>query len=228
MPGHGGTTQSSSGEGRITEATISRMRWYLHILDDYARRGVPIIASHEIAGAVGIKSGLVRKDLSQFGGFGRPSVGYNVIYLQRKLREILRVEEPQQIAWVGVEHFTCIGDRIRHYAERNCPIVAVFDPDPEWIGKVVMGVEIMHPDRIEQVVRKMGIRAAIILPTRESAQAMAERLVAGGVEAILNLSQSALDVPPGVFVRNLDVAGELLTLSYLAREWREAAQDDAS
>ncbi|MCX6374555.1 MAG: hypothetical protein NTU88_00695, partial [Armatimonadetes bacterium] len=70
---------------RTSERTISRMRWYLSALDDFASRGVTVVASHHISEKVGVKPGLIRKDLCTFGDFGRPSKGYNVVYLQKKI-----------------------------------------------------------------------------------------------------------------------------------------------
>ena len=213
-------------ETKTSERTISRMRWYLSALEDFASRGVTVVASHHISEKVGVKPGLIRKDLCSFGDFGRPSMGYNVAYLQKKIREILRVDETKKVAWIGADHFACDPDRVKKYAARNCTIAAVFDSTPAWIGKRLGDLQVLSTDEMEQTVRKLGIEGAIITCSQENAQELVTSLAAGGVRAILNLSPRVAAAPPEVFLRNMDVAGELLMLCFLARDRQEAAEDD--
>jgi redox-sensing transcriptional repressor len=220
------TTYPTGGDERVSEHTISRMRWYLYVLEDYATRGIPVITSREISEKVGMKSGLVRKDLCQFGGFGRPSVGYNVTYLQRKLREILRISEPRKIAWVGADPFASDPDRAEKFAGRNCIISAVFDSRPEWVGKQVGRFTVQSTDEIEETAKKLGFRAAIITSSGEDTPEVVEKLAAGGVKAIVNVSPKVVAAPPGVSLRNIDVAGELLLLCYFAVGSQESDEGD--
>jgi redox-sensing transcriptional repressor len=213
-------------EVMTSERTISRMHWYLSALDDFASRGTTVVASHHISEKVGVKAGLIRKDLCSFGDFGRPSMGYNVAYLQKKIREILRVDEPKKVAWIGVDHFACDPDRAKKYVARNCIIAAIFDSNAKWIGKRLGDLPVLSTDEIEQTVRKLGIEGAIITSSQENAQELVTSLSAGGVRAIVNLSPSVAAAPPGVFLRNMDVAGELLMLCFLARDRQEAAERD--
>lgn len=213
-------------ETKTSERTILRMCRYLQALEDFASRGITVVASHHISEKVGVKPGLIRKDLCSFGGFGRPSMGYNVAYLQKKIREILRIDEPKKVAWIGVDHFACDPNRTKKFAARNCVITAIFDSTAAWIGKRVGDLQVLSTDEIEPTVRKLGIEGAIITSSQENAQELVTSLAAGGVRAILNLSPSVAAAPPGVFLRNVDVAGELLTLCFLARDRQEKAEDD--
>ncbi|HEY3297312.1 MAG TPA: redox-sensing transcriptional repressor Rex [Armatimonadota bacterium] len=200
---------------RISERTMERMRAYSRALDALAKEGVSVVASKEIAERVGVKPGLVRKDLSHFGGFGRPSVGYNVAYLQRKILDILRVSEVNSVAWVGARRLMDDPSLIDQLALNKCRIAVVFDDQAgARIGKrVVPGL-----DRIEDTVRKLDIKTAVIALPGKYAQGVAKSLVAGGVKAILNLSAVMLTVPPDVKVRSVDIAGELMLLSYYSGE----------
>jgi len=211
-----GTAFPTGGDEQVSERTISRIRWYLYVLEDYAARGIPVITSREISEKVGVKSGLVRKDLCQFGGFGRPSVGYNVAYLQKKVREIMRISEPKMIAWIGADHFACDPERAQKFARRNCTITAVFDSRPEWIGKQVGGFIVQSTEEIEKAARKLEFRAAVITTSGDDTAEIVQRLAAAGVKAIVNLSPRAVVAPPGVALRNIDVAGELLMLCFFA------------
>lgn len=209
-----GSADSSDFEEQISERTISRMRWYLYALEDFARRGISTVASHEIAEKCGVKSGLVRKDLCHFGGFGRPSVGYNVTYLQKKIREILRLNEERKVAWVGSRRLADNPSLAKRLADRNCVIRAVLDFDPAQIGANICGLDVLDAGCLEQTVREMGIEAAVLAASEEEAQHATDKLVSGGVRAILNLTPTMVAVPPGVVVRNLDLAGELMMLCF--------------
>ncbi len=213
-----GSADGSDFEEQISDRTISRMRWYLYALEDLARRGVTTVASREIAEKVGVKPGLVRKDLCHFGGFGRPSVGYNVTYLQKKIREILRLNEEKKIAWIGCKCLLDDPTIVSRFGGRNCIIAAIFDSDPSQVGISIGDTVVRSTDELDETVRAQGIRAAVIGPSEKEAQATADKLAAGGIKAILNLGLSMVAVPEGVAVRNIDLPGELIMLSYHASD----------
>jgi redox-sensing transcriptional repressor len=216
------STGSSDGDGgkklRISDKTITRMRWYLFALDEFEKQNMTVVASREIAQKVGVKPGLVRKDLCHFGGFGRPSVGYHIGYLKKQIREILRINQVKNVAWVGVQRLTEDIGLARRCAENNCEIVAVFDSDPVRIGSRVENLQVMAFHGIEQVVSDVDVEAAVIAVPECNAQLVADRLIAGGVKAILNLTPAVLAVPPGVTVRSIDLVSELMMLSYYCGE----------
>jgi len=55
---------------------------------------------------------------------------------------------------------------------------------------------------------------AVLVTPAEAAQSVAERLVRGGVKAILNFAPVQLSVPDDVEVKTVNLALELETLSY--------------
>ena len=198
----------------ISEKTVARMRWYLYALDEFTKQGMTVVASREIADKVGVKSGLVRKDLCHFGGFGRPSVGYNIAYLGKKIKEILRVNQVKNVAWVGAQRLADEPTLIEKFADSNCEIEAVFDKDSTKLGMRIGNLQVLGIGEVEAVVQNLGIEAAVIATLSDDAQEAADRLTAGGVKAILNLTPVVLVVPPKVAVRNVDLASELMMLSY--------------
>lgn len=221
MPRKAKQVESHVGDERISASVISRMRWYLYVVEDCARNGVPVITSRDLSERVGVKSGLVRKDLCQFGGFGRPSVGYNVQYLQKKLREILHISDPKKICWVGASYFSADPMRAEKYARRNCIVTALFDNNKEWIGKRVQNLTVLGWDEIEKTVRDFGIEAAIFTSASEDATEAVERLAKGGIKAIVNLSPRVVSAPSGVALRNVDIAGELLMLCFFGEHGQD-------
>lgn len=67
-------------------------------------------------------------------------------------------------------------------------------------------------------MQNLGIEAAVIASAGEEAQGAADKLVVGGVRAMLNLTPVVLVVPAGVAVRSVDIASELMMLSYYCGE----------
>lgn len=198
---------------QISEKTVERMRWYLNILDSLSDDGVSVVASREIAEKVGINSGLVRKDLSHFGGFGRPSVGYNVAYLQKKIRDILSVNRTQNIAWIGIRRINDDPSLMEQLAKNKYRIAAVFDASPA-SDTFVDGIPIFPLDDLNSEIISREIEIAVMAVSGEDAQKTADILVAGGIRAILNLAPIHIEVPKEITVRNMDITGELILLSY--------------
>lgn len=219
-------SDSLENENRISERTVARLRWYLYAIDDFEKQGKTVVSSQAIATKVGVKSGLVRKDLCHFGGFGRPSVGYNIAYLKKQIRSILRVNQAKSVAWVGAQRLSYDPALVEKLAINSWQVMAVFDKEPADFGQIE-DLEVLPLDHIQLVVQKMGIEAAVISASIEEAQKIADSLVLGGVKAILNLTPAVLSVRPGVSVRNIDIVGEMIMLSYYCGEDEQKQAENA-
>lgn len=213
-------SNSKGGEksAQISDKTVARVRWYLYVLDEFERKGVSTVSSQAIADKLGVTSGLVRKDLCHFGGFGRPSIGYNVGYLKKQIKEILHINETMRIVWVGAKRLVDDPGTLRKFADNNCKLAAVFDADPDAFQTLVAGFPVMGTTRMGEAVRDLEVDAGVVAVSESQAQRVADELVSGGIRAILNLTSTVLTVPQGVTVRNVDIAGELMMLSYYRGE----------
>ena len=61
---------------------------------------------------IGISAAQIRKDLSQFGEFGKQGKGYSIPFLVEQLRSILNVDQVWDIAVIGAGN---LGRAITHY-----------------------------------------------------------------------------------------------------------------
>lgn len=199
---------------RISDRTIDRMRWYLTALDSFYDEGVSSISSWQLAQRVGVKAPLIRKDFSRFGEFGTPSLGYDVKYLRAKILEILRLNEARNVLWIGAEKLREHRPALERVCRHNCHLVGVLDSDPEEIGKMVGDIQVGDLASLPHVLTELSINVAVVALQTPEAQQAANTLARAGVTAILNLSRMLLAVPEHVTVRNVDVGGELLALSY--------------
>ena len=93
-------------------------------------------------------------------------------------------------------------------------MAALFDVDPDLVGVPVGGMPVSHIDDIPKVCAEREISIGVIATPPAAAQAVCDRLVAGGVHSIVNFAPVVLQVPDHVEVRKVDLAVELQILSF--------------
>jgi redox-sensing transcriptional repressor len=187
---------------------------YLRALVEIAEGGASTISSETLAEAVGVNSAKIRKDLSHLGSFGTRGVGYDVAYLIHQVRRELGLTQPWPIVIVGIGNLGHALANYRGFAERGFRAAALVDTDPAKIGVAVGELTIRHPNEIPEIVGENQAAIGVICTPASEAQAVADLLVSAGVSSILNFAPAAIQVPPGVSVRKVDLAIELQILAY--------------
>jgi redox-sensing transcriptional repressor len=186
------------------------MSTYLQVLTQAKKMGKEGISSQEISDYTNINATQIRRDLSGFGKFGKRGVGYSVDSLLGEIRTILRSQGQHNIALVGAGR---LGQAIANspiFAEHGINIAAVFDRDPEMIGRQIGAHAVLDAKSLKRVVRKKHIIAGVIAVPAGSAQEAADELVDAGVQIIFNYTEALLDVPHDVQVHTSNPAVELL------------------
>lgn len=204
---------------RISESTVGRLSVYLRILRERDARGEQTIASEALARRAGTSAAQVRKDLSLFGTFGKRGLGYSVKELLGELEAILGLEREWSVALIGAGKIGAALFDYQDFRRQGFFIRAVFDVDEAKVGQSWDGTPIRSDAHMEQVLREEGIDIAIVAVPASAAQGVVDRVVRAGVRAILNFAPTRLEVPPGVTLKNVNMALELEGLSYaLANE----------
>jgi redox-sensing transcriptional repressor len=201
-------------EEAVPDIVISRLPWYLQTLNQMARQGLHTVSSKMLAERLGTTAAQIRKDLSYFGGFGKQGTGYSIYYLIEQLQMILNLDQVWQVAVVGAGD---LGRALTHYqgfASRGIEIVKLFDIDPKVIGTKVGSVVVQDVAFLEQEIRNIGIKIAILTVPAQAAQAIAERLVDAGIEAILNYAPITLILSESVHVQHIDPVLHLQRMMY--------------
>lgn len=199
---------------KIPEAAIKRLPVYLRVLEATAASEVHIISSAELAEKTGFSPEQIRKDLAYFGAFGTRGVGYDTVLLSRRISRILGLHMGVGAALVGAGHLGFALARYSISQHKDVHITAIFDADPKKIGTEIMGVQIRPMAELVATVRDQAIKIGILAVPAPEAQATAELLAEGGVEAILNFAPAKLRMGPNVFVQNIDLTLELQSLAY--------------
>jgi redox-sensing transcriptional repressor len=199
---------------RLTVGVAARLSRYLQVLTQAKKMGKERISSQEISDYTNINATQIRRDLSAFGKFGKRGVGYNIDSLLSEIRAILRTQGQHNIALIGAGR---LGQAIASssiFAEHGINIAAVFDKDPEKVGRRVNGVDVRDYDTLAEVVREKNIIVGVLAVPAGSAQGAANDLVAAGVKILFNYSEALLDVPGDVAVHTSNPAVELLYALY--------------
>ena len=203
-----------SPKQRIPERTITRLSIYLRCLEELLADGQRTVSSKQLAERFGLNSAQVRKDLAYFGQFGVRGLGYYTETLKHSLEQILGLKRQWEVALVGVGNLGSALLNYRGFEKRGFRISVVFDVDPQKVGRRIGKVSVLHVDKIAPVLRRRGIKIAIIAIPAAGAQAVTDQLVAAGVNSVLNFAPTHLSVPQGVKVQNVDISIMLKTLSF--------------
>ena len=204
----------TTGNDRLTVGVAARLSRYLQVLTQSKKMGKDRISSQELSDYTNINATQIRRDLSAFGKFGKRGVGYNIDSLLGEIRKILRTQGQHNIALIGAGR---LGQAIASspiFAEHGINIAAVFDTDPEKLGRAVGNLAVSEYGRLVETVREKNIIVGVIAVPADNAQQVANDLVGAGVKIIFNYSEALLDVPSDVAVHTSNPAVELLYALY--------------
>jgi redox-sensing transcriptional repressor len=199
---------------RVTVGVAARLSRYLQVLSQAKKMGKERISSQEISDYTNINATQIRRDLSAFGKFGKRGVGYSVDGLLAEIRKILRTQGQHNIALVGAGR---LGQAIASspiFAEHGINIAAVFDKDPDLVGRDIGTATVLDASTLSNVVREKSIVVGVIAVPAEAAQEATDELVRADVKIIFNYSEALLDVPGDVQVHTSNPAVELLHALY--------------
>jgi redox-sensing transcriptional repressor len=201
-------------EEGIPDIVIRRLPVYVRTLRALRERGTASVSSDELADHIGVTAAQIRRDLSYFGKFGKQGKGYDVAFLAETIRRILKLDRQWDVALAG---FGNLGRAIAHYrgfVPSSFRIAVIFDRNDDQVGQQVDGLTIQREDRIAEEIDRLGIKIGIVAVPAGTAQDVADRMIAGGVRAILNYAPVVLKVPPGVTIREIDPVGAMQSMTY--------------
>jgi redox-sensing transcriptional repressor len=203
------------GDGeRLSLGVAARLSRYLQVLTQARKMGRETISSQELSDYTHINPTQIRRDLSGFGKFGKRGVGYNVESLVSEIRKILRTSGQHNIALFGAGHLGRAIASSDIFADHGFQVVAMFDVDPDVVGKQVGNLSVRDFGDLDRVVAEQEIVVGVLAVPAASAQAVADRLVEVGVKIIFNYSEQLLQVPPEVTVHTSSPAVDLLYALY--------------
>ncbi|MCH7663404.1 MAG: redox-sensing transcriptional repressor Rex [Chloroflexi bacterium] len=201
-------------EKPIPDIVIGRLPVYLRALQYMKQEGRQVTSSQELGERLGISAAQIRKDLSQFGEFGKQGTGYNIDFLAKKLQEILHMHKIWDVAIVGAGDIGSALARYQGFSERGFDIKLIFDNNTAKIGTQVDRFTIRDSVNLTSDIAGANIQIAMISVPANQAQDVADQLVAAGVKSILNYAPVNLTVPLEVHVQYIDPVVHLQRMTY--------------
>ena len=205
---------TTMGTGTISKATIRRLPSYLRYLKDLEAEGEKNVSSTMIADELGLNSVQVRKDLAVISSVaGKPKLGFEIADLIADINRFLGYDNVTDAVLVGAGGLGSALIGYGGFRNYGLNIVAVFDSNPDVIGKEIGGIIVSDAREIAQTVSRLNVKIGIITVPKSAAQQVADALIAGGVRAVWNFAPANLVLPENTAVKNEDMAASLAILS---------------
>ena len=198
----------------IPAIIVSRLPLYLRTLQLMAHEGRQVTSSQEMGERLGLSAAQIRKDLSQFGEFGKQGTGYNIPYLIDQLCHILKVNRIWDVVLIGAGDVGHAIARYQGFENRGFRVAMVFDSDPNKIGSQIGDFSINDVSTLVNQVVLAGIKVAMLAVPASQAQEVTDLLISAGIKAILNYAPININVPIGVNVQYIDPVIHLQRMSY--------------
>ena len=201
-------------EGPVPKAVVSRLSLYLRELQHLIRDGHQTTSSNQLGRLLGFTDAQVRKDLAYFGHFGYPGIGYRCDELVAAIRKILGTHQQWAVALIGAGNLGRALLGYKGFQQQGFRVIAAFDIDPAVVGTSIDGVPVHHLDDLPTLAKAEKIRLAIIAVPAAAAQAATDRVVACGIEGVLNFAPVTIALPESVKQIGVDLAIELEQLAF--------------
>lgn len=198
----------------IPDIIVARLPRYLRALS-VLRETRLTTNSKELGSFLGYSAAQIRKDLSQFGEFGKQGTGYNIDFLTEQINSILNIDKEWKMVLVGCGN---IGHAILNYSgfsSNGFHVVAAVDSSPDIIGKQINEkIKVQDIQYIEKIIHEENIQIAMLTVPGSVAQETAERIVRFGIKGILSYAPVILTLPPEVRIEYIDPMISLQHITY--------------
>jgi redox-sensing transcriptional repressor len=198
--------------------TIGRLTLYWRNLRDLASEGKTYVYSHDLAYKSRVTAAQVRRDLMVLGYSGTPARGYDIAKLRDYIEAFVFPSSEQKVIIAGVGN---IGRALLKFFLGRRPtlkIVASLETNPEKFDRMIHGCPCYSIENAADVIQEQGITVGIIAVPDKEAQFVADLFVDAGIRGILNFARTALRVPSGVYIEDIDLAMSMDRVSYFARQ----------
>ena len=202
-------------KSNISNSVIRRLPRYYRFLGELLNQDIQKISSRELSEKMRLTASQIRQDLNNFGGFGQQGYGYNVKFLYEEIGKILGLNQKHNIIVIGAGN---LGQALANYVKfekLGFVITALFDVNPALEGVTVRGIKIHMLDELDDYCKDHVVDIAALTMPKEKADAIANRLVNLGIQAIWNFAHVDLDlIDKDVVVENVHLSDSLMQLSY--------------
>lgn len=201
----------------ISMAVIRRLPKYHRCLNDMLERGIHRISSKDLSDVIGFSASQIRQDFNNFGAFGQQGYGYNVEELFNEISEIIGLSKQYRMIIIGAGN---LGGALANYGfdKLGFHVDALFDNNPDKIGKKLAGIDILDINILETYMTKNPVDIAVIAIPASIAQNIADRLSISRAKSIWNFAPTDISVPEDIKLESVHLVDSLMTLAYLLND----------
>jgi redox-sensing transcriptional repressor len=203
---------------KLPGKTVERLSEYRRQLLGCLAENRNYIFSHDLAGLLHITAVQVRRDLMLIGYSSVLRKGYDVKELIQTIGKIIDSAQGLNVAIIGIGN---LGRAVTGYfrgKRSKLNIIASFDNDPQKINKIISGVKCYDIREMEQLIKELDIKIAILTIPAAFAKSMVEEVVRFGIRGILNFTTVPLNVPPDVHLEEYDMITSIEKVAYFVKE----------
>ncbi len=205
-------------EKPLNRQTVERLVMYCRLLRGLPENSPANVSATTMADRLQLNHVVVRKDLAEISGGGKPKVGYLAKDLLMDIEEALGYHNTNSALLVGVGNLGRALLSYKGFDECGVQIDYAFDQDHSLIGQVFGKVTVLPAEKLPNMLERTQLHIGIIAVPSNQAQSVCDILTTGGIKAIWNFSPIRLEVSEDVMVRNENMALSLSLLSqHLAR-----------
>ncbi|MCL2813083.1 MAG: redox-sensing transcriptional repressor Rex [Oscillospiraceae bacterium] len=198
---------------QISPAVKNRLPRYYRYLSELLKNERYKISSGELSKLMAVTASQIRQDLNCFGGFGQQGYGYNIEQLHEEIGRILGVKRGFSAVIAGTGSLGATLAKSGIFSKRGICLLALFDNDPEVIGKKIAGFTVADIRYAAAYCREHKIDIAALTLPKEEAKPVADMFAAAGVRGFWNFSNMELKIDsPGVKVENIHMGDSLMML----------------
>lgn len=196
----------------VPEPALKRLPLYLQYLRNLADKSKMNISAPVIGDDLGYDPTQVVKDLAYTGVRGKPRVGYNIYELIYTIENFLGFNKVNDAFLIGAGNLGKALLSYQDFQHFGMKIIAAFDVDNNKVGTQVNSVNILHIDKLEDLVKRLNIKIGILTTPAACAQKVAEQMHNCGIRGIWNLTPVYLKMPPEVIIQNTSMYSNVAVL----------------
>ncbi len=195
-------------------STISRLCMVFRLCEEFQQQGKDRVSSTQIGRTLDMAAHTIRKDLNHLGEIGDTGSGYDIGRLKQHLAQALGFEQAHRACIVGLGRLGTAILEHEAFDVNGYEIVAGFDANINRLETMQTRTQVYPAYEITEVVAREAIELALITVPREAAQDVAQALMAGGIQGIINFAPIVIKPDSeAVVVRNINIVNEMRILS---------------
>lgn len=205
---------------KIPEPALRRLPWYLTYVKLLKNQGKSNISSTQIAEKINVSSTQIAKDLSYVNISGKTRVGYDIDQLIEVLDDFLGFTRMHSAVLVGVGSLGGALLSDSGLEQYGLKIFAGFDVDASVVGRVINDIPVFHSNDFVEKNRELKADIGILTVPPGKAQAVADMMIGGGIQAIWNFTPFRVVVPEGIVLQNTSLYAHLAVMFNRLKENR--------